>query len=365
MPSTPLKVAFIGTGMIANTAHIPAFLNLAGDVELAAVVNPNRASAEETARQHAIPGVYASIEAMLAEVRPDIVTVTTPNVYHHPAVMAALRAGAHVFCEKPVAVTVAETEEMFAAAEQAGRILYVGQTLRFQPEVQAAKEIIAAGRLGDVYYVETSAVRRRGIPTWGRFHMRAHNAGGPLFDLGVHLIDMIYWLLGNPAVQSVSGATYTRLGNRPDALPLSLAKSGAASGANPTRAYDYHDFDVEDLATGFIRLASGATILLRTSWALNLPESGSTLLAGDRAGMQVSPLKLFENLGRMQSDTQVQTPPEQSVPFSGHWHAARNLVQAIRGKEEALVKPAEVLNVMRTIEGLYRSAEHQREERLS
>jgi predicted dehydrogenase len=356
-----LKVAVIGTGMIANTAHIPAFQNLAGEVELAAVVNPNRASAEETARQHAIPGSYTSVDEMLQAVRPDIVAVTTPNVYHHAGVMAALHSGAHVFCEKPVAVTAAEAEEMFAAASQAGRILYVAQTARYAPDVQAARAIIESGRLGQVYFVETSAVRRRGIPTWGRFHMRTHNAGGPLYDLGVHLIDMIFWLLGSPAVKSVSGMTYTRLGNQPDALPLSLAKSGAPAGASPSRAYDYREFDVEDLATGYIRLVNGATILLRTSWALNLPESSSTLLAGERAGMQVSPLKIYENIGRMQSDTQVQVPPDASIPFVGHWHAARNLVQAIRGQAEVLVKPEEVLNVIRTVEGLYRSAERQQE----
>lgn len=357
MPASPLKVAFVGTGMIANTAHIPAFQRQAGQVQLAAVVNPNRMSAQATAIRHDIPGVYDSMEAMLAEVRPDIVAITTPNAYHHAGAMAALRAGAHVFCEKPVAVTVEEAEEMFAAAEQAGRILYVTQTLRFTPEAQAAKTLIDAGRLGEVYYVESSIIRRRGIPTWGRFHQRAHNGGGPMFDLGVHLLDLIYWLLGNPAVRSVSGSTYTRLGNRPDALPLSLEKSGAPVGANPARPYDYRDFDVEDLAAGFIRLANGACVLLRASWAVNLPEGGSTLLAGDRGGMQVSPLRLFENLDQMQVDAAVQVPKAEEAPFAGHLHAARNFVQAIRGSEAPLVTPAEVLNVLRTIVGLYRSAE--------
>lgn len=365
MTPSPLKVAILGTGMIANTAHIPAFQSLAGEVEIAAVVNPNRPSAEETARRHGIAGIYTALDDMLREVRPDIVAVATPNVYHHQYVLAALRAGAHVFCEKPVAVSTAEAEEMFSAADQAGRLLYVAQTLRYSPELQAAKVIIDAGRLGTVYYGETSAVRRRGIPTWGRFHLRAHNAGGPLFDLGVHLIDMIYWLLGNPTVKAVSGMTYTCVGNQPDSLPLSLASSGAPAGANPAREYDYREFDVEDLATGYIRLANGATILLRTAWAVNLPDSGTTLLAGERAGLQVSPLRIFENMGRMQADTQVQVPAGLNVPFSGHYPAAGNFVQAIRGKEEALVKPAEVLNVLRTIEGLYRSAREQQEIKLS
>jgi predicted dehydrogenase len=191
--------------------------------------------------------------------------------------------------------------------------------------------------------------------------MREHNAGGPLYDLGVHVIDSLYWIMGNPAVKSVSGMTYLELGNKDEGLVTSLSESGAPVGTFTPRPYDYREFNVEDLATGYIRLENGATILLRTSWAVNMPENWGMAIAGTKAGLALPPLKIIENQGRYQSEVSLKVLANQNVPFPGHWRCVENFIGVLCGREEQLVKEAEVLNVIRTIEGLYRSAEEGRE----
>lgn len=361
MTSAKRKVAIIGSGMIANAGHIPAWKNLSSDVDIVAAASLHLRSAQETAARHGIPAAYDDPQRMLDEVQPDIVSVCTPNASHKTWAVAALQAGAHVFCEKPVAVSFAEAQEMYTAAIAANRLLYVTQTARFGAETRAAKEVVDSGRLGKVYYAEISAIRRRGIPRWGYFHMSEYNAGGPLYDLGVHIIDALFWILGNPAVKSVSGMTYSMIGRQENDLVASLAESGAPAGVFTPRPYKPSEFDVEDLAAGYIRLENGTSILMRTSWAVNLPENFNMLIAGSGAGLQTNPLRVYEQAGGYQTNTEIKIPPDPNIPFYGHWPAAQNMLAAIRGQEEPLVKEAEVLNVIRVIEGLYRSAEEQRE----
>lgn len=356
-----MKVAVIGNGMIANAAHIPAWKHLADDVEVVGVADIRGFPAEETAARYGIPHAYQDPQKMLNELKPDIVSVCTPNVYHQEWAIAALKAGANVLCEKPITISHAGAKEMYDTARSAGRMLYVSQTSRFANEMLAARRIASTGELGKIYYAEIAGIRKRGIPTWGFFHMREHNAGGPLYDLGVHIIDSLFWIMGNPAVKSVSGATYTELGNKDEGLVVSLMDSGAPAGTFTPRPYDYHEFNVEDLATGYIRLENGGTILLRTSWAVNIPDNWNMSIAGTQGGLSLSPLKIIENHTGYQSEVALKVPANQDVLFSGHWRCVENFVGALCGREEPLVKEAEVLNVMRTIEGLYKSAEEGRE----
>jgi len=359
-----LKVAVIGNGMIANVAHIPAWKHLTDDVEVVAVADPRDEVAEETARRYGIPKSYKDPQKMLNEVKPDIVSVCTPNVYHREWTLAALKAGANVLCEKPITTSYVGAKEMFDTARAGGRLLYVSQTSRFTTDYMAAKEVAKSGRLGRIYYGEIAAIRRRGIPMWGFFHMKEHNAGGPLYDLGVHIIDALFWMMDNPAVASVSGATYLELGNKNENLATSLADSGAPAGTFRPRTYDWHEFNVEDLATGYIRMQDGATILFRTSWAVNMPENYAVYLAGTQAGLALPGPKIIENDGRYMAEIALKVQPNQNVNFPGHWRVVENFVGVLKGKEEQVVKEAEVLNVIRTIEALYRSAEEKREIRI-
>ena len=275
----------------------------------------------------------------------------------------------HVLCEKPLATSYADALEMYQAADAAGKLLYAGQTLRFFNVIAAARELAAGGEVGEIYHADVLCMRRRGVPTWGRFHMQKDSGGGPLWDIGVHMLDAMLWIMGNPRVCAASGMTYRKLADRDEGLVTSLADSGAPAGVFTPRPYDYREFDVEDMAVGLLRLEGDATIVLKISWAANVPDgAGGTLILGTQGGLALDPqlrsLEVVKNMGRYQVDVAAKVPPDPDVPFFGHWKQAEHVIKVIRGEEPPRVQRAEVLNVVRALEALYRSAAERREVRL-
>ncbi|MCL4402065.1 MAG: Gfo/Idh/MocA family oxidoreductase [Acidobacteria bacterium] len=357
-----LKVAVIGGGMIANAAHIPAWQDQPG-VRVVGVADRVLDTARATAQRHCIPSAYDDARRMLEELRPDAVSVCTPTCYHREHVTAALRAGAHVLCEKPVAAGSGDAEEMFQAAEAAQRTLLVGQSMRFFNQVTAARQFAAAGELGEIYYADASRLRRRGMPMWGNFHMKLHSGGGPLLDLGVHILDCLLWIMGNPKVVTASSVTFRKLACRKDGLLTSLAESGAPVGVFDSPAPDYRDLDVEDTGVVLLRLENGAAISLRVSWAANVPDSvgGLICVMGTEGGLsfdtRVPELKLVKSIQQHQTDISPKLPaPHPNHPFYAHWKEVAHFVRVIRGEEEPVIKREEVLNVIRALEAAYRSA---------
>ncbi len=245
---------------------------------------------------------------------------------------------------------------MYETADSVGKVLYTSQSLRFMKSFQAAKDIALEGKLGDVYYAEVSAVRRRGVPTWGFFHMMEHNAGGPICDLGVHVLDLLYWIIGNIPVVSASCMTYTKFGDIDEGLMVSLADSGAPIGVFTPRDYHYTEFDVEDFAAGFIRLENDVTIGFKASWAVNLPEEFYIRIAGTKGGLELPNVKLMENLGPYQVEVTPKVFSDPDYVFPGHYGMIANFLKVLEGEEEMVVKREEVLNVVKTLELLYRSA---------
>ena len=363
MPKELFKVAVIGAGMIANAGHLPAWKNLKDDVEVVGIADVEEDRAQQTAKRHGVPHAYQSWEKMLKELKPDIVSVTTPNMHHYEPTIGALKAGAHVLCEKPITTTYANAVSMYDTAKAAGRILMVGQSARFSNANLAAKEYASAGLLGEMYYGETVSMRRRGVPTWGVFHLKSQSGGGPIYDLGVHALDALLWIMGSPKAVSVSGIAVTKLANQDEGLVTSLSASGAPLGVYNPRPYDYREFDVEDMAAGFIRLENGAAVSFKVSWAANIPADGvgPTFILGTKGGLRLRPFTLVGATGRYQSDTTPVLNPDPNVPFFGHWRETEHFIKVIRGEEELMVKREEVLNVIRVLEGLYQSAAQGRE----
>ncbi len=357
--SKKYRVAIIGTGMIGSTAHAPAWSSLTDDVEVVATADILPERAESVAAGFDIPNHYGDWEKMLKEMQPDIVSVCTPNCYHKPITIAALKSGAHVCCEKPIAPGYADAKEMYDVAESVGRELFVTQTARFSGIALAAKEYADSGMLGEMYYAETGTLRRRGVPKWGVFHIKKHNAGGPIYDLGVHDLDLFLWVMGAPKVTAVSGQAVLKFANKDENLATSLFDSGADAGLlfEPL-PYDYRDFDVEDFASGYMRLENGGSLVLRTSWAANVEQgAGSSFILGTEGGLMFNPLRYISNQGRYMAASVPQVPRNPGKAFSGHFMHHAHAIKVLRGEEEKIVEREQVLNVIRALDALYESAE--------
>lgn len=367
MADSKLKVAIISCGMITNAAHIPAYRNLKDKVEIVAVCDMNPVSAEQTAKRFDIPSWYTDAEEMLQKERPDLVSVCTPNGTHKSLSMLALSYGAHVACEKPIALTYRDAKEMFDYAKKVGKVLFACQVVRYNPEYQFARELMEDGTLGNVYYSEFALIRRRGVPKWGTFHLKSTSGGGALCDLGVHLIDAALWVMGSPKFTAITGVASSEIARNEKNVLTSLKESGAPAGVHNARPYAPEEFEVEEFAAGNLRLENGCSINFKTSWAVNLPNEYSMSFAGSKAGLLLPKMELLSTMGRYQADIRPRVfseeQPYANEAFPGHFHLFENAVDHILYGTPLMVKPEETLNVTAIIDAFYRSAEEHREVR--
>lgn len=357
-----LRVALIGAGQIANSAHIPAWQHQQAEAELVAIADNRGDVAATSAARYQIPHSYLDYHEMLQKEQPDIVSVCTPNNLHKPCTLDALRAGAHVLCEKPLSISEQDAREMYAEAHRLGKQLMVSQSMRFEADVQAAKALYDTGVVGEPYYAQGSFMRRRGIPKWGFFHMKEYNTAGPGFDLGVHILDMLLWVLGSPKPISVTGQNYQKLGNVDEQLHETLADSGAPVGLFTPRPYDWREFDVEDMSVAFVRLEGGITLVLKTSWALNAPEEDKhCYIAGTKGGVTMLPTSVLTNIAGYQVNISPKIPAQMAKAFAGHYGVTSHFLQVIKGEAEQIVTEAQVLNVLKILDAIYLSSDTGRE----
>ena len=351
-----LKVCIISCGMIANSAHIPAYRYFSEDFDIVGVSDIDAVSAETTATRHGIPHWYTDARQMLEQCRPDVVSVCVPNCFHKQYVMMALEHGAHVLCEKPLALTGADAEEMFALAKRQGRILMACQSMRYTPDRLAAKRYIEDSG-ADFYYTELSRIRRRGIPYWGAFHIKKISGGGALVDIGVHMLDAAVWLMDNTEVLSVKGnASCHHASEIGD-----LAASGALTGhVDRARTFDPAEMDVEDFAAGHVTFKNGAVMNFKVAWAANLPEEASIKLVGGDVGITLPEKRLYRGMDQTEM-LEPTAAPYPDHPFIGHFYLVDNLRQAVYGKASPAVKPQETIAVAQIMEAFYRSAQLGRE----
>ena len=275
-----LKVAVVGVGNISE-AHIPAYLSNP-DAELYALCDINRERLEAKGKLYGVSRLYTSEETMLRELPElDAVDVCVWNCNHASCAIMALDAGKHVLCEKPMATSAAEAEKMLEAAKRSGKLLQIGFVCRFGRDCAVVEDFRDNGFLGEIYYAKATYLRRHGSPG-GWFSDKAYSSGGPLIDLGVHVIDLTRYLMGNPRPVSVYGITFDRLRDRPG------CKDALEYGASSASGEDI--FNVEDLAVALVRYENGAVLEVETSYSLNLKEDIYTQeLFGTKGGVKMSP----------------------------------------------------------------------------
>lgn len=351
-----LKVCIISCGMIANSAHIPAYKHFSDDFEIVAVSDISAENAENTAKRHGIPKWYTNAEAMLDECRPDVVSVCVPNCFHKEYVMLALKYGANVLCEKPLAFTKRDACEMFACAKERGRTLMACQSMRYTPDRLAAKKYIEECGEDSFYYTELSRVRRRGIPYWGAFHIGRISGGGAFADIGIHMIDAAIWLTRNTEVLSVCGVA---LKNHVDELG-DLSKSGALTGqVDSMRKFDPDEMDVEDFGAGCVRFKNGAVMNFKVAWAANQPEEASLKLVGRKIGINIPECKVFSGADGVEAIEGI--PLKYGDTFAGHVYLVENMRDVLICGDEPAVKPEETVACAEITEAFYRSARLGRE----
>ena len=273
-----LKIGIIGTGNISQQ-HAAAYLD-DERCELYALCDIDEEILAAKGKLNHIDRLYTDCNKMLAELPElDAVSVCTWNAAHAPCTIAALDAGKHVFCEKPMAMSTAEAEEMRAHAKKAGKLLGLGFVRRFGKDADLARALIQEGKLGKIYYAKAAYNRRNGSPG-GWFENKARAGGGPLIDLGVHIIDLVRYIAGNPRPVSVYGATYSLLRDREIVdLPAYLASRPDAPVS-----------DVEDLATAMIRFSDGMILQAETSYKLYTGDDCNRVeLFGTKGGISIDP----------------------------------------------------------------------------
>lgn len=349
------KVCIIGAGMIASGAHIPAYRNHPEEYEILGVCDVNAGAAKYCAEKNGIPHFFTDAREMLERIRPDIVSVCVPNVFHKPYVLLCAEYGAHILCEKPLALCRADAEEMFGAAKRAGVLLVACQSMRFTDDRLCAKKLIDEGALGNIYYSEFSRIRRRGTPMWGAFLKKELNGGGAFLDIGVHMLDAVVWLTGNKKPLSVVGSMGKYLAH--DTLESSLTDSGALTGKlYGSAASDREKMDVEDFASGSILFEGGLRCNFKTAWSANLPDETAITLCGDKAGLSLPELRVYGGFAGLKADILPQcgiVNPYRDHPFFGHMRLVDHLTGVLRGECELMIRPEETVNVSDIIGKFY------------
>jgi predicted dehydrogenase len=343
---TTFRVGVIGAGSIAQS-HLTAYAENP-EVELIAVADMNLERAQQVADRHGARRAYADPQELLADPEIDGVSICTWNDSHARWAIAAVEAGKHVLVEKPIARTLAEAEELQRVVEAHDRVVQVGFVRRHSPNCQVLKSFLDADELGEVYYAKASCLRRVGNPG-GWFADKEISGGGPLLDIGIHVLDLCWYLMG-----SVSGNTYDKLGSRGNVTTMPRYKAAD---------YDPDRNSVEDLANAVIRFGNGASLLLDCSYSLHATQDSiDVAVFGEKGGAVLEPAL---HIATEMHDSVVNIEPQiasRSFEFGvGFAQEIQNFVDASLGRAESIAPAWHGVEIVRILEAIYESARLGRE----
>jgi len=344
--SKPLRIAIIGCGGIAQT-HIRYLSKIPG-VSIVAGADIAPAALDRMREKHGVDALYEDYNEMLKEVGHtfDAVSVCTPNGVHHAAAMAASNAGKHVICEKPMAMNAVQAQEMADAAKANGVEFVIGFQHRFEPRSKVLRDMVEAGAFGKILYVRAQALRRRGIPNWGVFGQKQLQGGGPMIDIGVHILETSHSIIGTPKPVSATGNTFTFLGNTD-----SKVKSVWAG-------WDHETYTVEDMAVGMIRFDTGTMLTIESSFVAHIEHDIFNLqIFGEKGGAIWDGSKIYTDL----NDYMVNMTPS----FIGDWdmwdYKFQHFAGVARGERKNEAPAEHGIMVQKMLDGVYASAAAGRE----
>ena len=340
-----IRIGIIGVGQIGK-AHVNNYKKVPG-AESVAVVDVNEAEARAVAEQNAIPSVFADFRELLKRIDIDAVDVCLHNNLHAPVTIAALDAGKHVYCEKPIAGSYLDGKTMVDAAARCGLRLSIQLSTLFSKETRIAKWLITQGKLGRIYHARSTGFRRRGRPFvdgygTASFVKKEIAGGGALYDMGVYHIAQILHLIGQPAVERISGKVYQEAGMD--------EKRRRESG-----------FNVEELGLGLVRLAGGLTLDIIEAWAVCLNAFEGSSIVGSEGGLRLHPFSFHTTVADLDMDATFDT---QYADW--RWHQLRenqdaydspqhHWIAALQGRVPLLPTAEIALQTMLISEGIYLS----------
>jgi predicted dehydrogenase len=349
-----LKIGVIGVGSISEY-HIKPYMKNP-EAEVVALCDLNEERLKTKGQEFGAEHLYTDYRELLKNDEIDAVSICTWNNSHAEIAVAALEAGKHVLVEKPLSITVEEAVAVQKAAEKSNKVAQVGFVRRFGDNTKILKRFLDAGDLGELYYAKASILRRLGNPG-GWFSDRERSGGGPLIDLGVHVIDLCWYLMGKPKAVSVTGNTYSLLGNRSNVENLDFYKAAD---------YDPGKNDVEDLTNALIRFENGASLLVDVSFTLHAKEDTvSVKVYGDKGGAEIEPelmLVTEKHNTILNIDPQVDN---KAFNFIQAFESEINhFVECCLGKSVTIAPVSDGVEVMKILSAVYESADRKQEIKL-
>lgn len=340
-----IKIGIIGVGQIGKI-HLQTYQSISG-VEVVGIAGRDPKKTEKVAKDYNIPFWTINLHELLAIKDIDAVSICLHNNLHQPATIEALKAGKHVFCEKPMAGTYHDALMMYETAKRTEKKLSIQLSSLFTNETKAAKKIIEKGLLGHTYFACSAGFRRRGRPFvdgYGSpsFVQLSQAGGGALYDVGVYHIANILYLLNNPTPLRISGKTYQE-------VPI-----------DPNH-YRESGFDVEEFAVGLVHLEGGMALNIVEAWAANLDQFGGSYMLGSKGGLRLKPFGFFHSIQEMDINSVIDLESfgyrlhnvcNSGIAYDGpqqHW------IEALRGNIPLLPTAEIALTTMLISEGIYLS----------
>lgn len=342
----PIRIGIIGTGSISEF-HLNAYAKNTGAI-ITAICDLNEQRAKQVAEKYGAKKTFTDYRALLADPEIDAISVCTWNNTHAELCIAALHAGKNVLVEKPLCRTVEEALLIEEAVRSTGKLLMVGFVRRYDANAQLLRQFADNGEFGNLYYAKASTIRRLGNPG-GWFADSERSGGGPLIDIGVHVIDLCWYLMGRPKVKTISANTYNKLGNRSNIRNLSFYKAAD---------YDASKNTVEDLANALIRFENGASLMVDVSFTLHAKQDeGSVKLYGDKGGFEVDPAMVIVT---EKHDTILNIQPQTDSAgfhFDSAFHNEINhFLECIQQGKQPISPVEDGVEIMKILCGIYESA---------
>jgi len=351
MSKGEIRIGIIGCGQIAQ--HHMATYSKLSNAKMVGFADISEETVQRSAKEYGVEFATTNFRELIARDDIDAIDVCLHNNFHMPATVAALEAGKHVYCEKPMAGSYTDAVTMLETAKKVGKNLHIQLATLYSNETRAAKELITDGALGDVYHARSTGFRRRGRPYvdgYGTpsFVQKRNSAGGALYDMGVYHIARILYLLDNPTVERVTGKTYQKVAMDAERQKIS-------------------GYDVEELGMGFVRFAGETTLDIIESWAIHLDSFEGSYVVGSKGGVRLNPFGFFHADGNLDINSTVDLGGARnrwnSVTGDGdvYGESQAHWVAALQGRVPLMPTAEIALNTMLISEGIYLSQKLNRE----